>query len=150
MGAHQVRALLMGGQACVFYGAAEFSRDTDLLVLADAENLQRLEQFELLEARRVRGARPTSAKRSNVNSRGCQPTEPRRRTLPTLEGSHNECSGPFVAGSNATAAPRAPSHDTTTQNLFEPQRVTQRMVRPFQGRIKIHRGSVGCTHGYSR
>jgi len=26
---HRVRALLMGGQACVFYGAAEFSRDTD-------------------------------------------------------------------------------------------------------------------------
>ena len=26
----------MGGQACVFYGAAEFSRDTDLLILADA------------------------------------------------------------------------------------------------------------------
>ncbi len=32
----------MGGQACVFYGAAEFSRDTDLLILADAENLKRL------------------------------------------------------------------------------------------------------------
>ena len=30
MRAHRVRALLMGGQACVFYGAAEFSRDTDL------------------------------------------------------------------------------------------------------------------------
>jgi hypothetical protein len=29
----------MGGQACVFYGAAEFSRDLDLLVLADPENL---------------------------------------------------------------------------------------------------------------
>jgi hypothetical protein len=43
MGARQVRALLMGGQACVFYGAAEFSRDTDLLVLADAENLGRLD-----------------------------------------------------------------------------------------------------------
>ncbi len=42
MAACQVRALLMGGQACVFYGAAEFSRDTDLLILADAENLQRL------------------------------------------------------------------------------------------------------------
>ena len=42
MAAHRVRALLMGGQACVFYGAAEFSRDTDLLILADAENLQRL------------------------------------------------------------------------------------------------------------
>ena len=29
MAAHRVRALLMGGQACVFYGAAEFSHDTD-------------------------------------------------------------------------------------------------------------------------
>jgi hypothetical protein len=29
---HRVQALLMGGQACVFYGAAEFSRDTDLAI----------------------------------------------------------------------------------------------------------------------
>lgn len=36
------RTLLMGCQACVFYGVAEFSRDVDLLVLADAENLGRL------------------------------------------------------------------------------------------------------------
>ena len=42
MRAHRVRALLMGGQACVFYGAAEFSRDTDLAILADAANLTRL------------------------------------------------------------------------------------------------------------
>src|SRR5579862_580972 len=42
MRAHRVRALLMGGQACVFYGAAEFSRDTDLAILADAANLVRL------------------------------------------------------------------------------------------------------------
>ena len=42
MAARQVRALLMGGQACVFYGAAEFSRDTDLLLLSDADNLERL------------------------------------------------------------------------------------------------------------
>ena len=42
MATHQVRALLMGGQACVFYGAAEFSRDTDLLLLSDAANLERL------------------------------------------------------------------------------------------------------------
>ncbi len=34
----------MGGQACVFYGAAEFSRDTDFAVLADAGNLARLRQ----------------------------------------------------------------------------------------------------------
>jgi hypothetical protein len=34
--------LLMGGQACVFYGAAEFSRDTDLAILANSENLRKL------------------------------------------------------------------------------------------------------------
>jgi hypothetical protein len=33
------KALLMGGQACVFYGAAEFSRDTDFAVLAEGSNL---------------------------------------------------------------------------------------------------------------
>jgi len=44
MRAHRVRALLMGGQACVFYGAAEFSRDTDLAIVADAANLARLRQ----------------------------------------------------------------------------------------------------------
>jgi hypothetical protein len=41
---HRVRALLMGGQACVLYGAAEFSRDTDLVILADAANVGRLRQ----------------------------------------------------------------------------------------------------------
>lgn len=40
----EVRALLMGGQACVFYGAAEFSRDTDFAIAADMENLDRLRQ----------------------------------------------------------------------------------------------------------
>jgi len=35
---HQVQALLMGGQACVFYGAAQFSKDIDFLVLADDKN----------------------------------------------------------------------------------------------------------------
>src|ERR1035437_4212433 len=42
MRAHRVRALLMGGQACVFYGAAEFSRDTDLAIVSTPENLDRL------------------------------------------------------------------------------------------------------------
>lgn len=32
----------MGGQACVFYGAAEFSRDTDLAILASSKNFARL------------------------------------------------------------------------------------------------------------
>ena len=44
MHAHCVRSLLMGGQACVFYGAAEFSRDTDFVILADAANLARLKR----------------------------------------------------------------------------------------------------------
>ncbi|HEY1862054.1 MAG TPA: hypothetical protein VGG61_16960 [Gemmataceae bacterium] len=39
---HRVRALLMGGQACIAYGAAEFSRDLDLAVLANPNNLNRL------------------------------------------------------------------------------------------------------------
>ena len=34
-----VRCLLMGGQACVFYGAAEFSRDIDLAILSSPDNL---------------------------------------------------------------------------------------------------------------
>jgi hypothetical protein len=34
----------MGGQACVFYGAAEFSRDTDLAILASSKNLERLKK----------------------------------------------------------------------------------------------------------
>ena len=42
MQSHGVRCLLMGGQACVFYGAAEFSRDVDFAILADADNLLRL------------------------------------------------------------------------------------------------------------
>jgi hypothetical protein len=42
MHGRRVRALLMGGQACVFYGAAEFSRDTDIAILADSTNLARL------------------------------------------------------------------------------------------------------------
>ena len=35
-----VQALLIGGQACVFYGAAEFSRDLDLLVPVSPDNLR--------------------------------------------------------------------------------------------------------------
>ncbi len=32
----------MGGQACVFYGAAQFSKDVDLAVLASEENFSHL------------------------------------------------------------------------------------------------------------
>ncbi|MBI4025855.1 MAG: hypothetical protein HY360_12795 [Verrucomicrobia bacterium] len=40
---NQTTSLLMGGQACIFYGGAEFSRDIDLLVPATTDNLKRLE-----------------------------------------------------------------------------------------------------------
>ena len=41
----------MGGQACVLYGAAEFSRDCDIALLCDAANIDRLNAaFEELDA----------------------------------------------------------------------------------------------------
>jgi hypothetical protein len=42
---HQLKTLLMGGQACVLYGAAEFSKDFDFILLVEAENLGRFEKF---------------------------------------------------------------------------------------------------------
>lgn len=51
---HQVRYLLMGGQACVFYGAAEFSRDCDIAILCEPQNLARLQQaLDELRARTI-------------------------------------------------------------------------------------------------
>ena len=44
MRACKVQCLLMGGQACILYGGAEFSRDIDLALLASKENLMRLRQ----------------------------------------------------------------------------------------------------------
>jgi hypothetical protein len=44
----------MGGQACVFYGAAQVSKDIDLVLLAGPENYQRLERaLKSLNARRI-------------------------------------------------------------------------------------------------
>ena len=40
---HEVQSLLIGGQACILYGAAEFSRDIDLAVLISPENLKCLQ-----------------------------------------------------------------------------------------------------------
>lgn len=50
----RVAHLLMGGQACVLYGAAEFSRDLDLALFAEAANLERLEvALRALDAERI-------------------------------------------------------------------------------------------------
>lgn len=44
----------MGGQACVFYGAAQFSKDIDFVLLANEENFQRLHAaLGELQARRI-------------------------------------------------------------------------------------------------
>ena len=39
---HKVKALLIGGQACILYGAAEFSRDIDLAIMISPKNLNSL------------------------------------------------------------------------------------------------------------
>ena len=44
LSSHNVRSLLIGGQACIFYGGAEFSRDADIAVLTSADNIHRLER----------------------------------------------------------------------------------------------------------
>lgn len=54
MQANGVQTLLMGGQACVFYGAAQVSKDVDFLLLAGPENFTRLHAaLASLEARRI-------------------------------------------------------------------------------------------------
>ena len=59
-----VQALLMGGQACVFYGAAQVSKDVDLALLAEPANIARLrrelESMRLEEARKKRSSREIS------------------------------------------------------------------------------------------
>lgn len=49
-----VKSLLMGGQACVFYGAAEFSRDIDLALDPAPDNLEALlGALQKLQAERI-------------------------------------------------------------------------------------------------
>lgn len=44
----------MGGQACVFYGAAQVSKDIDLVLLAEQGNFHKLEKaLHALNARRI-------------------------------------------------------------------------------------------------
>lgn len=51
---HRVRCLLIGGQACIIYGASEFSRDSDFVVLSSTENLSNLRAaLTELKARRI-------------------------------------------------------------------------------------------------
>ncbi|MFH1678454.1 MAG: hypothetical protein ABH914_02410 [Candidatus Omnitrophota bacterium] len=41
---YRVKSLLIGGQACIIYGAAEFSRDSDFVILSTHKNLKCLQE----------------------------------------------------------------------------------------------------------
>lgn len=50
----RVKSLLIGGQACIIYGAAEFSRDSDFVILCTAENLRKIKRaLATLKARSI-------------------------------------------------------------------------------------------------
>lgn len=49
-----VKSLLIGGQACIIYGAAEFSRDSDFVILCNTENIAKLKKaLFALKARNI-------------------------------------------------------------------------------------------------
>ena len=51
---YQVKSLLIGGQACIIYGAAEFSRDSDFVILSTQKNLKCLQQaLDALKAKLI-------------------------------------------------------------------------------------------------
>lgn len=51
---HKVKGLLIGGQACIIYGAAEFSRDSDFVILCQLQNLLNLKKaLKYLEAEQI-------------------------------------------------------------------------------------------------
>lgn len=65
----------MGGQACVFYGAAQFSKDIDFALLADADNYARLHAaLAELQARRIAIPRfdPAALERGHAVHFRCQ------------------------------------------------------------------------------
>lgn len=49
-----IKSLLIGGQACIIYGAVEFSRDTDFLILCETKNLNKIRKaLTALKARNI-------------------------------------------------------------------------------------------------
>ena len=50
----EVKSMLIGGQACIIYGAAEFSRDSDFVILCEPGNLSRLKKaLRLVRAKAI-------------------------------------------------------------------------------------------------
>jgi hypothetical protein len=51
---YRLKSLLIGGQACILYGAAEFSRDIDIAIMVSSENIDNLKSaLRELEAERI-------------------------------------------------------------------------------------------------
>lgn len=51
---YKVKYLLIGGQACIIYGAAEFSRDSDIAILCTPQNIEKLkEALRALKAKNI-------------------------------------------------------------------------------------------------
>ncbi len=49
-----IKSLLIGGQACIIYGAAEFSKDSDFIIFCDYENLTKLKKaLKFLNAKNI-------------------------------------------------------------------------------------------------
>lgn len=70
----------MGGQACVLYGAAQFSKDVDFVILAEPENYNRLHRaLEQLQAKRIAVPRfdPALLERGHAVHFRCQAPEAR-------------------------------------------------------------------------
>ena len=69
----------MGGQACVFYGAAQFSKDIDLVLVASELNFSRLfDALRELNAKRIAVPRfdPALLERGHAVQFRCQGGEP--------------------------------------------------------------------------
>ena len=88
--------------------------------------LRRLDQSQPLV--QWRACLSASAKRINVNRRGCQPTDPGANTCPTLEESNNK----------------------SCRVAMSTLQIVRRFVQPFRGRDCLVCRSVGCTRSYSR
>lgn len=51
---YKVKNLLIGGQACIIYGASEFSRDSDFIILINEENIKNLKKaLRALKAKQI-------------------------------------------------------------------------------------------------
>lgn len=51
---YKVKNLLIGGQACIIYGASEFSRDSDFIILITEENIKNLKKaLRALKAKQI-------------------------------------------------------------------------------------------------